>query len=164
VSYCPGGPSRRLCGSHRRSAGFRAAKPCGFTLLEVMIALAVLGLCLTALLTLHHHNLQAVIKTRQMTRAAMLAEGLMSQAELERFPPLGHTSGDFQGLFNGHFPNYRWERDVVPWPVLPNMRQVTVRVRYGPGLRWSLDAVEVLRNPAPAPLPIPGSAAAFGTQ
>ena len=62
----------------------------GFTLLEVMIAIAVLGIALLALLSLEHQDLQSVIRGQEISRAAMLAQALMTQAELERFPGARH--------------------------------------------------------------------------
>ena len=44
----------------------------GFTLLEVMVAMAVLGIAMLALLTLHHQSLESVIHCRDIARAGML--------------------------------------------------------------------------------------------
>src|SRR5690349_10267161 len=90
----------------------RAAEP-GFTLLEVLIAVAVLGIALLALLSLDHQDLQSVIRGQEISRAAMLGEALMTNAELERFPPVGRTSGNFDQMYSGQYPNYRWSRSVV---------------------------------------------------
>ena len=68
----------------------------GFTLLEVMVAMAVLGIALLALLTLHHQSLQSVIHSRDISRAGMLSQTIMTQAELEQFPQLGVTKGNFE--------------------------------------------------------------------
>ena len=60
-----------------------------FTLLEVMIALAFIGIAMVALLGLHQNNLQAVIRAQDLTKASLLAQTIMSQAEVERFPLVG---------------------------------------------------------------------------
>ena len=57
-----------------------------FTLLEVMIAVAFIGIAMLALLSLHQSNLQSVIRGQDLTQASMLAQQLMSTAEVERFP------------------------------------------------------------------------------
>jgi general secretion pathway protein I len=129
----------------------------GFTLLEVMIAMAVLGIALLALLALHRQSLQSVVRMEQMSRAAMLAQQVMTQAELERFPPVGSTSGVIQR--EGAEEMQRWERKVEPSPLFPDLRKVTVRVLYGPDLRRTFELVELIHNPFPLLLP---GAAPFG--
>ena len=144
-----------------------ASSSLGFTLLEVMIAIAFIGIAATALLSLHHSNLQAVIKARDLTRAAMLAQGLIAQAELDRFPNPGRTHGDFRQLYPGEYRNFLWEREVVQSPLFPDIERVRVSVLYGPRFRERFTLSEVLRNPIPpegstavngqaSPAPTPG--------
>jgi general secretion pathway protein I len=147
--------------SARRSPGSGSAAPCrsGFTLLEVMIAIAFIGIALIALLSLHHSNLQSVIRARDLTRAAMLAQALMSQAELERFPPPGQSHGDFAQLYPGEYRNFRWQREVEPSPLFPDIARVRVSVLYGPRLRRRFTLTEFMRNPAPPAGQTPASGA-----
>jgi general secretion pathway protein I len=121
----------------------------GFTLLEVMIAVAVLGISLLALLALEHQDLQSVIRGQDISRAAMLAQVLMTQAELERFPALGTTSGNFDQLYSGRYPNFRWTRSVEPSSAFPDLRMVQIQVLYGPRLGRNYSVVEFMHNPAP---------------
>jgi general secretion pathway protein I len=125
-----------------------AARP-GFTLLEVLIAIAVLGIALLALLALEHQDLQSVIRGQDISRAAMLAQALMTQAELERFPQVGTTSGNFNQMYSGQYPNFRWTRSVEPSPVFPDLRKVEIHVLYGPSLGRNYSVVEFLHNPLP---------------
>src|SRR5215472_1960069 len=60
-----------------------------FTLLEVMIAVAFIGFAMLALLSLHHTAMQSVVRGRELTQAAMLAQRLMTDAEQARFPEVG---------------------------------------------------------------------------
>jgi type II secretion system protein I len=120
-----------------------------FTLLEVMIAVAFIGIALLALLSLHHSNLQSVIRGQDLTRAAMLAQAVMTQAEMERFPSTGTTRGDFSQIYPGQYPNFRWQRSVDPSPMFPDVCRVEVRVFYGPRLRRNFDLVEFMHNPLP---------------
>jgi hypothetical protein len=124
-----------------------------FTLLEVMIAVAFIGIALMALLSLHHTDLQSVIRGQELTRASMLAQALMTEAEMERFPPPGRTAGDFSHMYPGEYLRYRWERDVEPVEVFPNMCRVDVRVLYGPKFSRTFSLTEYLHNPLPPPMP-----------
>ena len=121
----------------------------GFTLLEVMVAIAILGTALVSLLSLHHQSMQSVIRAQDMTRASMLAQAVMTEAELERFPELGRSTGDFQSSFPGQFQNFRWERVVEASANFPDVREVKILVRYGPGQSRSFALVEFLHSPIP---------------
>lgn len=120
-----------------------------FTLIEVMVAMAILGIALLGLLTLHHQSIQSVIRAQQETRASMLAQTVMTEAELERFPDLGTTSGDFRASFPGEFPEFQWERIVTESGMFPDVRKVKVIVAYGPKLSQSFALVEFLHSPVP---------------
>ena len=123
----------------------------GFTLLEVMVAMAVLGIALLALLTLHHQSLESVIHSRDISRAGMLCQTIMTQAELEQFPQLGVTKGNFEGYFPGQYQKFRWERDVLESGIFPDVRKVRVMVFYGPKFARTFSITEYLHNPVPAP-------------
>ncbi|MGH7947625.1 MAG: type II secretion system minor pseudopilin GspI [Candidatus Binataceae bacterium] len=122
----------------------------GFTLLEVMLAIAVLGIALAGLLGLQNQSLQTVLLGQETTQAALLGEALMSEVELEQFPPVGETRGDFERLFPGRYRNYKWQRSVVPSELFPDVRKVEVRVVYGPGLRRNFTLMEFVHNPTPS--------------
>ena len=132
----------------------RIANSCAaaFTLLEVMIAVAFIGIALLALLSLHHSNLQSVVRGQDLTRAAMLGQALMSQAELERFPEPGTSSGNFS-QYRGEYPNFQWQRRVDQLPNFPDVCRVQIRVLYGPGLHRTFSLTEFMHNPAPPPPP-----------
>lgn len=127
----------------------RQREAAGFTLLEVLIAIAVLGIALIALLSLHHQDLQSVIRAQEISRAAMLAQTLMTQAELQRIPPLGTTNGNFDELYPRQYPNFRWTRTVEPSATFPDLRKVEIRILYGPNFGRSFDLVEFLHDPRP---------------
>jgi len=120
-----------------------------FTLLEVMVAIAILGIALMGLLGLQHQSMQSVIRAQQSTRASMLAQAVMTEAELERWPDLGRTSGDFESSFPGEFPDFRWEREVAESGTFPDVRVVKVLIRYGPTLSQNFPLIEYLHNPIP---------------
>ena len=103
----------------------------GFTLLEVLVAVAILAFALVPLLGLHVGNLALLGRDQRITDATMLARALMTEAEVEPFPDIGLTDGDFEDRYPGRFPGLRWEREVTaPLPV-PDIREVRVRVFGG---------------------------------
>jgi len=120
-----------------------------FTLLEVMVAIAILGIALLGLLGLQHQSMQSVIRAQQSTHASMLAQAVMTEAELERFPDLGHTGGNFESSFPGEFPDFRWQRDVAASGMFPDVRKVKVVIYYGPKLSQSFALIEFLHSPIP---------------
>jgi general secretion pathway protein I len=129
----------------------------GFTLLEVMIAVAFIGIAMLALLSLHQSNLESVIRAQDLTRAAMLAQQVMSTAEVERFPLPGQTHGDFSRDFPGEYKNFYWVREVEVLPQFPDVCRVRVSIMYGRGRRFEL--VEFMHNPTPPQLPGPNGQA-----
>jgi type II secretion system protein I len=120
-----------------------------FTLLEVMIAIAFIGIAMLALLSLHHSAMQSVVRARELTQAAMLAQALMTDAEQTRFPDPGRHNGDFQKMFPGQYPNFRWQRIVEQSKEFPDIRRVRIRVSYGPGFRRTFALTEFMHNPLP---------------
>ena len=102
----------------------------GFTLLEVLVAVAVLGLALVSLLGLHVRNIDLIARDTRITEATLLARGLMAEVDAGPFPELGFTEGDFELDYPDLHPGVRWEREVVTTPV-PDVREVRVRVFRG---------------------------------
>ena len=121
----------------------------GFTLLEVMISMAILGVALAGLLSLQHQSLQSVIRSQDMTQAAMLAQTMITQAEIDRFPDVGFSRGNFEAVFPGLYRNFRWEQRVSPSGVFPDVRKVRVVIYYGPGMRRTYSLTEFLHSPLP---------------
>ena len=61
----------------------------GFTLLEVVVALAILATAFTALLGLHTQNLKTIARDRGYTEALFLAREKLAQIELQGVPEPG---------------------------------------------------------------------------
>ena len=99
----------------------------GFTLLEVLVALVIIATAFTALLGLHVRNLEMIAREDAYSRALLLAETLVADTELEGYPDLGVTRGDFAATRGDGTPAFRWEREVREW-MLPGTREVTIRV------------------------------------
>lgn len=99
----------------------------GFTLLEVMVALAVIATAFTALLGLHVRNLRLAAREDAYTQALLLSRSLVTEAELAGYPEVGVAQGDFEERWPGLYPGFRWIRTVTDFPV-PDTREVTIRV------------------------------------
>jgi general secretion pathway protein I len=66
----------------------------GFTLLEIMVALAIVAIALVPLLRLHLLSLDATIRSQDLTTAVLLAQGQL--AAMGDFPEAGEESGRFE--------------------------------------------------------------------
>jgi general secretion pathway protein I len=105
-------------------------KPSGFTLLEVMIALAILALVGVAFLRAQASSLQLIDESGQISLATLLAREKMAELESLGFPEAGKTSG----AGGEAFPGFRWEQ-VVSSTEIPILRQGLVRVLWKDGTR-----------------------------
>ena len=106
----------------------RAGHDRGFTLLEVMIALAIIGIALVTLLGLETRTIQLAERQQRVTQATLLAQEKMTEIEI------GEQSrsvlGEREELFESPFDLYRWSIATEPTP-LPAIEMVTVTVTWG---------------------------------
>ncbi|HUE30186.1 MAG TPA: prepilin-type N-terminal cleavage/methylation domain-containing protein [Verrucomicrobiae bacterium] len=109
----------------------------GLTLLEVMVALVILAVGVTALQRLLVRSVATVTADGQTTRAMLLARALLAEAEVQA-PEPGHSEGMRPGGL--HF-----ERDVRR-TLHPSLRQVRVRV-YPEAGGTACELVEMIRVP-----------------
>lgn len=80
----------------------------GFTLLEVMFALSLIGISLTVLLTSQSQGLSLANEAKFNTTASFLAQKRMAEIELENINEIMSGSGDF----GEDYPDYYWELNV----------------------------------------------------
>jgi general secretion pathway protein I len=80
----------------------------GFTLLEIMIAVAIIAIALTALLGSQSQSVYFANSAKFETMATLLAQSKMSELVLEDSFSLSSNSGDF----GDDFPGYVWEATV----------------------------------------------------
>jgi general secretion pathway protein I len=123
-----------------------AARQAGFTLLEVMVALAIVAFAIVGLLGLHARNIQIIARDQSLTRATLLAREIISQIQFQVMTNGLQDLGDSQGTFEG-YPGYRWERRVMPTG-LDEMREVVIRVIWNESTPSACELVYFVRDPA----------------
>ena len=107
----------------------------GFTLLEIMIALAIMaGVVLTVISSFNYH-LSVVSRDKEETIAVLLA-----RAKLEE--PGFKELREKKGTFAPDRPDMNWQADTVPTE-LPGLNKVTLQVSWG-GDRNKLSLVQYI--------------------
>ena len=92
----------------------------GFTLLEVVIALAIMAGVILTLLGAVNYHLGVVADERDSTSLTLLARARM--AEIEQAPAKG------EGNFAPSHPELTWSAELAP-ATLPGLRKLVVRVK-----------------------------------
>ncbi|PLX96306.1 MAG: type II secretion system protein GspI [Desulfuromonas sp.] len=100
----------------------------GFTLLEVMVALAIVATSLVALLGLINRSVTINDRLQQTTRATLLAQSKMSEIELAANN--GGSLDAEEGFFADPFESFHWRTHYESTP-LPQLQTVTVVVAWG---------------------------------
>lgn len=81
----------------------------GFTLLEVIVAVAILGTSVAVLLGAVNRNLVLNFKSKNLIIANTLAQRKMSEIELAGFPEVVSMDGDFEDN-----PGFLWFLNIEP--------------------------------------------------
>lgn len=104
----------------------------GFTLLEVMVAVAIIAIALTTLLGSQSQSVYFANSAQFETMAALLAQSKMSELVIEDSFSLSSNNGDF----GDDFPGYAWEakvNDIIVEgiDVSEYLKQVDLTVTWG---------------------------------
>ncbi len=99
---------------------------CGFTLLEVMIALAIVGIALVVMLGLAQRSILVNKQLQQITRATLLAKQKMAEIENN----VGDEDTRNEGTFANPNQNYHWRSEYTPTPIR-GIAQVDLSVIWG---------------------------------
>ena len=97
----------------------------GFTLLEVMIALAIMaGVVLTVITSCNYH-LAVVNRDREETVAMLLARARLDDPKFRELDAK-------KGTFAPEWPEYAWEAETAPTE-LPGLAKLTLTVNWDSG-------------------------------
>jgi len=102
----------------------------GFTLLEVLVAMAVLAVALVSLLGLYNRSLLLTIRAQRLSTATLLAEEMLTRTQLEGMGAMRATAGDFADLHPGQYPEFHWYRTMRP-TALAGLWELRVGVSWG---------------------------------
>jgi len=107
----------------------------GFTLLEVMVAMAIIAIALTAVLGSQSQSVSLAGEAKFNTTAPFLAQSKISELEVANPGELTDDSGDF----GDDFPGYTWKTTVQnisfdrPEKAAERLRQIDLTVSWGAG-------------------------------
>ena len=110
----------------------------GFTLLEVLLAVAILAIALPVLLGLRNFDLELQSRSMDLTTATLLAQEKLLETELSGSFPIGESTGEFlmpaPGVLSAitetdRAPGYRWKRSIMPTP-LELIREVKIQISW----------------------------------
>ncbi|MCK4503174.1 MAG: prepilin-type N-terminal cleavage/methylation domain-containing protein [Desulfuromonadales bacterium] len=109
----------------------RSMRQCnkGFSLLEVMIALAIIAIALVSLLGLSNRSILVNATIQKLTTATMLAQQVMNEQELQvdRSPLVWEPQTE---IFDEPFSTFSWEVSYQD-TLIKQVKQVTVVVSWG---------------------------------
>ncbi len=103
----------------------------GFTLLEVMVAVAIMSMVLVTLIGLKNSSMQNVALAEHIVTATMLAKRTM----VETMASKPHLPAEDEGEFpEDEFKGYKWKKTIVATPLILIM-EVHVAVLWKEGTR-----------------------------
>jgi prepilin-type N-terminal cleavage/methylation domain-containing protein len=137
----------RGAAADRQDRGRKGHAPRGFTLIEALVAIVVLALSLTTLLSAYRSGLQGAGAVDDHLRARLLAQSVL--AEWTQYRAV--QPGRFQGRVDG----FTWTVSIAPFHAAGGTRQqpsepwklhtLTVAVSWSHGRRIEIDTLRLLQ-------------------
>jgi general secretion pathway protein I len=116
-------------------SAFRIPNSNGFTLLEVMIAVAILAMVLVSLLGLKNRSMQDVLKAERITTATLLAKRLMIDVLIKGPLLPAEDEGVFpEEVYGDLYKDYRWKKAIAATQI-PQVKEVRIAVLWKEGVR-----------------------------
>lgn len=97
----------------------------GFTLLEVLVALAILAGTITTVVVTFNRNLSLVVREKETTTALLLARSKLDQPDFL-------TASTAQGTFAPAYPDIAWKREETATEY-PGLKRYLVTVSWQSG-------------------------------
>ena len=104
---------------------------CGFTLLEVMVAVGLLAFAMVSILGIVSHNINLATRSTNYLIATSLADDIASRIDAEGVPSDSERSGKFE-----NYPGFEWHVTVFPYNLAQfeaRMNIVTVLIIWDDG-------------------------------
>jgi general secretion pathway protein I len=98
----------------------------GFTLLEVMVALAIIAFAVVTYIHSQNTSMALLNESTNVTAATLLAQGRMVVLEGSDFPGPLEREGTFE---DPEYASFRWKERVVSTP-LPSIFEASVEVSW----------------------------------
>jgi len=112
----------------------------GFTLVEVLIALAILSITMVAMFRGSTTSLHSAREASELTTAVIAAESLIKEEIAKGYPESGSVEGTFDENF---YPGMKWKKNVesLDVPFISGLKMVSVEVEWGKGKKYSLKTI-----------------------
>lgn len=114
----------------------------GFTLMEVMVAMAILAIALVSVFQLQSQSISMATDSRFLTTASLLAQSKM--AEIETQSPLSNKTEN--GDFGPDYPQYAWQL-MIGDTRLPQFKKIEVTVTNKLFLRRGTYTLTLYKRP-----------------
>jgi type II secretion system protein I len=109
------------------TCGMHHAGQCGFTLIEVMVALVIVAFGMGAVLAALSSAAGNISALHDKTLAQWVALNQITDTRLSlQVPSTGASEGDVKAFGNS---NWHWRQDIVPVPSIPGLLEIVVRVQ-----------------------------------
>lgn len=100
----------------------RSSRPGGFTLLEVLVALALLAGALTSLVVSFNYHLSVSLRDKEETTALLLGRALLDDPDF-----LNSTTTE--GTFTPDYPDITWKRQTTS-AQLPKLKRYVLTISW----------------------------------